>query len=100
MAYTGIQAVDLVSGNIRTPHTATKGGPMAAPASVDEFLDLVRKSGVIDEKRLDAYLHRARAGLPNDVTQSAEVLVRDGLLTLFQKENILAGRWRRFFIGK
>ena len=37
---------------------------MAAPASAEEFLDLVRKSGVVDEKRLDTYstqLHPAAA---------------------------------------
>ena len=33
---------------------------MAAPVTIDEFLDLVRKSGVVEEKRLDAYLEKAR----------------------------------------
>ena len=35
---------------------------MAAPASADEFLELVRKSGVVDEKRLDAYAQQLRSG--------------------------------------
>ncbi|HZZ77562.1 MAG TPA: serine/threonine-protein kinase, partial [Gemmataceae bacterium] len=73
---------------------------MAVPASVDEFLDLVRKSGVADEKRLDAYLQRARASLPGDPTKVAGILIQEGILTNFQAENILAGKWRRFTIGK
>jgi serine/threonine protein kinase len=74
---------------------------MAAPSKVDEFLDLVRKSGVVDEKRLDAYLEKVRAaGLPQDLGKFAGILVRDGILTHFQAEQFLQGKWRRFTIGK
>ncbi len=73
---------------------------MAAPASVDEFLDLVRKSGVADEKRLDAYLAKARATFPPEPAKVAGLLVHNAVLTNFQAENILAGKWRRFTIGK
>ncbi len=73
---------------------------MASPANVDEFLDLVRKSGVTDEKRLDAFLARNRASLPPEVAKVAGVLIQNGLLTYFQSENILLGKWKRFTIGK
>ncbi|MFO0865406.1 MAG: serine/threonine-protein kinase [Gemmataceae bacterium] len=73
---------------------------MAAPNTNDEFLDLVRKSGVVDEKRLDAYLQKARGTFPPDVPQVAGLLVHDGILTHFQAEQILQGKWRRFTIGK
>jgi serine/threonine protein kinase len=73
---------------------------MAVPATVDEFLDLVRKSGVADEKKLDAYLSKVRAELPPETTKVAGLLVHHGILTNFQAENILAGKWRRFSIGK
>jgi serine/threonine protein kinase len=73
---------------------------MAAPSTNDEFLDLVRKSGVVEEKRLDTYLQKARATFPLDVAQVAGILVRDGVLTHFQAEQILQGKWRRFTIGK
>lgn len=73
---------------------------MAAPSSPDEFLDLVRKSGVVDEKRLDAYLQKTRAAIPNDLGKFAGILVRDGILTHFQAEQFLQGKWRRFTIGK
>lgn len=73
---------------------------MAAPATADQLLDLVRKSGVADEKRLDTYLLKMRDRIPADATKAAEILIRDGLITHFQAENILAGKWRRFTIGK
>jgi serine/threonine protein kinase len=75
---------------------------MASPASVEEFLDLVRKSGVADEKRLDAYLQRVRSNgsLPTEPSRLAGLLVRDGILTQFQAEHIMLGKWRRFTIGK
>src|SRR5438132_10488414 len=75
---------------------------MAAPATVDEFLDLVRKSGLLDEKRLDAYLEKLRAAgpLPAEPGMIARFLIRDGLLTDFQAKQVLQGKWRRFTIGK
>ncbi len=73
---------------------------MAAPASVEEFLELVRKSGVADEKRLDAYLQKQRAAMPPEPSKVAGMFVRDGLLTHFQAEQIIQGKWRRFSIGK
>ncbi|MBM3995042.1 MAG: hypothetical protein FJ303_12940 [Planctomycetes bacterium] len=73
---------------------------MAAPATTDDFLDLVRKSGVADEKRLDAFLAKMRPELPAEPAKVAGLLVHHGVLTNFQAENILAGKWRRFSIGK
>src|SRR5271165_1008540 len=72
------------------------------PVNVQEFLDLVRKSGVVDEKRLDAHIHKLNdAGLlPPEPAKAAGVLIRDGFLTHFQADNILQGKWRRFTIGK
>jgi serine/threonine protein kinase len=80
----------------------SKGKPMPSPTTIDEFLDLVRKSGVVDEKRLAAYLEKARASqqLPAEPARLAGVLVRDGILTHFQAEQFLLGKWRRFTIGK
>jgi serine/threonine protein kinase len=75
---------------------------MPAPTTTDEFIDLVRKSNVVDEKRLGAYLSRARAAgpLPPEPAKFAGLLVRDGILTHFQAEQVLQGKWRRFTIGK
>src|SRR5262249_60182799 len=81
---------------------APKGRQMAAPTTRDEFLDLVRKSGVLDDKRLDAYLDKQRTvgPLPDEVGKLAGVLVRDGVVTHFQAEQFLLGKWRRVPIGQ
>jgi serine/threonine protein kinase len=75
---------------------------MAAPATSMEFLELVRKSGVLEDKRLDPYLQKLRAAgtFPDEPGKLAGFLVRDGLLTHFQAEQILQGKWRRFTLGK
>lgn len=74
---------------------------MPAPATVDEFLELVHKSGVADAKRLDAFLQQANANgsLPDDPTALANVLIKEGILTRFQTQQFLLGKWRGFAIG-
>jgi eukaryotic-like serine/threonine-protein kinase len=76
------------------------GAGMAVPATCDELLDLVRKSGVADEKRLDALLREKRAAIPKDPKKVADFLIQNSILTNFQSENILLGKWKRFTIGK
>ena len=75
---------------------------MPAPATADEFLDLVQKSGVVDEARIQTHLARIaeKSEVPTDPSKLAGVLVRDGLLTYFQADQLLQGKWKRFFIGK
>src|SRR5580698_7702804 len=75
---------------------------MPVPANIDELTKLIRKSGMVDEPRLDGYLERLRlAGtLPADVKKLGGAMVRDGLLTYFQAEQFLLGKWRGFTIGK
>src|SRR5262249_56530519 len=75
---------------------------MPAPSSIDEFLELARKSGVVDEQRLMSHVQRLRAAgtLPTDPRTLANVLIRDALLTYFQAEHLLKGKWKRFTIGK
>src|SRR5579884_1193614 len=75
---------------------------MPSPTTIDEFLELVRKSEVVDEKKLSSYLDKIRAAqpLPNKLPALAGLLVRDGLLTQYQAEQLLQGRWKRFCLGK
>ena len=74
---------------------------MSAPASVEDLLQLVRKSGMVDDARLNTYL-QSHAGTydPADALAFADGMVRDGILTEFQKEQFLLGKWRGFTIGK
>ncbi|MBN9522470.1 protein kinase [bacterium] len=75
---------------------------MSVPNSVEELVQLVRKSGMVDEDCLSAYLQRREfaRGLPTDPREFAEDMVRDGVLTNFQSEQFLLGKWRGFTIGK
>jgi len=75
---------------------------MPPPANSAEFLDLVRKSGVADDARLKGHLQRLtdQNAIPPEATQLASLLLRDGYLTHFQAEQLLQGKWKRFFIGK
>jgi serine/threonine protein kinase len=75
---------------------------MPAPATTEEFLDLVRKSGVLDDKKLSTYLDKLRTtdGLPEGSAALSDRMVGDGVLTQFQAEQFMLGKWRRFSIGK
>jgi eukaryotic-like serine/threonine-protein kinase len=75
---------------------------MPAPTTVEELIDLAKKSGVVEDKRLDAAMAKLRAAgtLPKEPGKLAGIFVRDGVLTHFQAEQFLQGRWRRFTIGK
>lgn len=71
------------------------------PATREAFLGLLRRSGLVEEQRLDAYLRQDK----DQPTRQQEIrpwvatLVRDGLLTHFHAEQLLMGKWRGFRIG-
>ncbi|HZY87198.1 MAG TPA: serine/threonine-protein kinase [Gemmataceae bacterium] len=70
---------------------------MTRTASTDAFLDVLRNSKLLAEQRLADYLEQS-PGLPASPKAAAQQLVRDGLLTAFQAEQILAGRYKGFFL--
>ncbi len=71
---------------------------MPAPASTDDFLAIVEKSRLMALDELDGYRLRAAAD-PKPPKQVADWMVKDGVLTAFQAELLLAGKSRPFFIG-
>lgn len=76
---------------------------MPAPATVDELLELIRKSGVVEDGRLVTYIQKLKSlmsAVPREPNKLAGLMVRDGLLTYFQAEQVLQGKWKRFTIGK
>jgi serine/threonine protein kinase len=75
---------------------------MPAPTTADELLDLVQKSNLVDEARLRTYVQKLRdaSTIPTDPHKFAGVLVRDGILTHFQAEQLLQGKYKRFSLGK
>ena len=73
---------------------------MAVPATVDELLALVSKSGVICEKRLADYVREHQSVFRiMSPAQVAAALVRAGLITRFHAEVFLQGKCRGLFLG-
>jgi serine/threonine protein kinase len=75
---------------------------MPAPATVNELLQLIRQSGVLDVNILTHYLQQRSLSrpIPDNPQQLAEEMIADGLLTHFQVEQYLLGKYRGFTIGK
>ncbi|MCS7166402.1 MAG: serine/threonine-protein kinase [Gemmatales bacterium] len=72
-----------------------------AVATLEAFFELLRKSGLVEAESLDKLVGEIGAG--GQVTgpaQFADLLVRRGVITAFQAEQLLAGRWKGFFISK
>jgi eukaryotic-like serine/threonine-protein kinase len=63
---------------------------MSAPATVPDFLDLCRKSGVVEEARLTA----VAGSRPETPMAAAKALMRVGVLTKFQATQLLAGKYK------
>jgi serine/threonine-protein kinase len=73
---------------------------MAAPTTVPELLDRLRKSGLVPADRLDGFL----AGLPaagGHLTPASVLdrLVSGGLLTRFHADKLAAGKYKGFTLG-
>src|SRR5580693_2672781 len=74
---------------------------MPAPTTTAEFLSLGYRSGLLDKELLAPVLE---AWQINGVTHQspralADSLIRQGMLTHFQAEKLLIGRWRGFIIS-
>ncbi|MEN6450678.1 MAG: serine/threonine-protein kinase [Thermoguttaceae bacterium] len=71
---------------------------------VDAFLDLVRRSGLVEKDRLNALLlelkHGPNAHAVTDTSFIADQLVAADLLTRWQADKLLEGRHKGFFLGK
>ncbi|HVX13404.1 MAG TPA: protein kinase [Pirellulales bacterium] len=77
---------------------------MAPQTSVTHFLDTVEKSGLVDRARLDEVLtaleHETGSAALHDTQVVSSHLTGRGLLTGWQSEQLLEGRYRGFFLGK
>jgi serine/threonine-protein kinase len=83
-----------------------------ATISVDKFVDVVRKSGLVEEDRLGAVLEEvspaggtgsdsaAATGSGPDSQKLAQALVDRKLLTVWQCERLIEGRYKGFILGK
>ncbi len=73
---------------------------MPAPIKTDEFLELVRKSGLIAADQLDHVSQQVNTADDAAPKKLATLLIGAGLLTQFQAEQFMLGKWRGFTIGK
>jgi eukaryotic-like serine/threonine-protein kinase len=71
---------------------------MEAPLVADPFLTLLEKSGLLPAEQIASVLENLDLHEPRVAKDLARVFVRDGLLTRFQAERLLEGRYRGFFI--
>ena len=74
---------------------------MNAAADVAQFLSLFEGSGLVGAEQLGAYLDQYRESdtWPDSPGRLAALMIRDGLLTHYQAEQLLAGRRRDFVIA-
>jgi len=74
---------------------------MPAPTTSQELVDLIRRSGLIDPQRLDKVVGTSTSAIPPpSPRQIANLLVAAGVVTHFQAQQFLLGKWRGFTIGK
>src|SRR5262245_34915194 len=73
---------------------------MTQPSPSDRLLQLVEKSGLVDSPRLQGW--RQQRGESHlsviEPQQLAALLVKDNLLTSFQAEQLLGGKWQHFLV--
>jgi len=72
---------------------------MPAPATAADFLEMVRKSGLVPEDRLASALQRA-PGPQAGIDEHASSLIQAGLLTRFQVKQVKQGRYKRFTLAE
>ena len=70
----------------------------------EQLLRIVAKSGLVDKSDVDRVADRVRekldGRLPRRAEKLAAVFVHDGLLTDWQTEKLLTGKYKGFFLGK
>src|SRR5688572_1772502 len=69
---------------------------MPAPTTIDGFLELGYRSGLFDQEAVQACCAQQAPQSPQEL---ADTLIRAGILTNFQAEKLLTGRWRGFLIN-
>jgi serine/threonine protein kinase len=74
---------------------------MPSPSTTEDLLSLLDKSRLLESVDFGDYLRRrsASAAIPRRADELAEIFVSDGLLTRFQADNLLQGKWLGYFIG-
>ena len=74
---------------------------MAAPTTVPELLDRVRRSGIVPADRLEGFLVGLQSSNINPVTpaEMLDRLVDAGMITRFHADRLAAGKYKGFQLG-
>ncbi len=72
--------------------------------TANKFLELVRRSGLVEEARLTSFLDKASRehgeAVLDDQNQLAEYMIQEGVVTRWQADKLLAGKHKGFRLGK
>src|SRR5262245_30304720 len=68
-------------------------------ASLEDFVESVRKSGLVPEAQFQKILI-GQEGPSADPTSLSEELINSGLITPWQRDKLVIGKYRGFFLGK
>ncbi|TWT76547.1 Serine/threonine-protein kinase PrkC [Planctomycetes bacterium CA13] len=72
--------------------------------SSERFLEMVERSGLVNKAKLDRLVEKVRAKLegklPEDAKKFGLVFKKQGLLTQWHLDKLLAGKYKGFFLGK
>jgi len=71
-----------------------------AKLTADGFLDLVRRSGLVEKSQLAAVSPVLKERPDAEAETVADQLVQSGALTRWQADKLLDGRYKGFFLGK
>ncbi|MBX7105577.1 MAG: hypothetical protein K1X57_15950, partial [Gemmataceae bacterium] len=72
---------------------------MPATTTATEFVDVVRKSGLLTPERIDEAQKTMPADAAEHPKKAAEHFIKQGLLTPFQAGLLINGKWRGFQIA-
>ncbi len=74
---------------------------MSAPATIEEFLSVLDRTSLLEQKAVRDYVEGLRTSgrLPGDPKDLAKAMVRDGLLTFFQAQQVVQGKTKGFTIA-
>lgn len=73
---------------------------MPVPETAEDFLKIVARSHLVPTDQVQAFLAADRRPLPATAKELSERFFKGGLLTHFQIEQLLKGKFRGFSIGK
>ena len=83
----------------RLPRLFRQVGRCRHPTRSMPFWEIGYRSGLLEKAAAEAFCHQQPDVAAKSPQQLAEALIRDGVLTRFQAEKLLAGTWRGFVIG-